>query len=130
MKKRGSSSKKVAEKKKVVAEKKKVGLPLPFVASLVCEDGCHGLAYNMGLFTQCRKVRMNDGNYCKGCQSETDLNGKPTNGTIEERLGSGLMEFKDNKGRRPVAYSKIMEKFKITREQIESETGMILDEMH
>ena len=130
MKKRGS--KKVVEKeKKAVAEKKKsLGYPLPFVASLVCEDGCHGLAYNMGLFTQCPKVRMNDGNYCKVCQSETDLNGKPANGTIEERLGSGLMEFKDSKGRRPVAYSKIMEKMKITREQIESETGMKLDEMH
>ena len=130
MKKRGS--KKVVEKEKKAVEKKKkaVGFPLPFVASLVCEDGCHGLAYNMGLFTQCPKVRMNEGTYCKGCQSETDLKGKPANGTIEERRSSGLMEFQDSKGRRPVAYSKIMEKFKITREQVEAETGMKLDDMH
>ena len=128
MKKRGS--KKVEKEKKMVEKKKPVGFPLPFVASLVCEDGCHGLAYNMGLFTQCPKVRMNDGNYCKGCQSETDLKGKPANGTIEERRSSGLMEFQDSKGRRPVAYSKIMEKMNITREQVEGETGMKLDDMH
>jgi colicin import membrane protein len=134
MKKRGSGSKKVSENKvsenKVSEKKKPARFPLPFVASLVCEDGCHGLAYNMGLFTQCPRVRMNEGNYCKGCQSETDLNGKPANGTIEERRSSGLMEFKDSKGRRPVAYSKIMEKYKVNREEVEVEAGMELDEMH
>jgi len=136
MKKRGSGSKKVAEKKvseKKVSEKKKPArFPLPFVACLVCEDGCHGLAYNMGLFTQCPRVRMTDSSYCKGCQLESDSNacGKPANGTIEERRSSGLMDFKDSKGRRPVAYSKIMEKYKVTREEVETEAGMKLDDMH
>jgi hypothetical protein len=37
---------------KVVAYKPSI--PLPFVASMVKEDGCHGLAYNNGLFTQCQ----------------------------------------------------------------------------
>ena len=73
MKKRSSGKKTKAEKaekaektekpvkEKAVKEKKakpvkvvayKPSIPLPFVASMVSEDGCHGLAFNCGLFTQ------------------------------------------------------------------------------
>ena len=53
-------------KEKAVKEKKakavkvvayKPSIPLPFVSSMVSEDGCHGLAFNGGLFTQCQKTR-------------------------------------------------------------------------
>ena len=53
-------------KEKAVKEKKakavkavayKPSIPLPFVGSMVSEDGCHGLAFNGGLFTQCQKTR-------------------------------------------------------------------------
>ena len=59
---------------KAVKEKAvvKPSIPLPFVASMVKEDGCHGLAYNGGLFTQCQKTRMTESSYCKGCQMEAD----------------------------------------------------------
>jgi hypothetical protein len=72
-------------------------------------------------------------NYCKGCQSEIDKNGSTTNGTVDQRLACELMEFKDPKGRKPVAYMKIMEKQKLTREQVETEAGkqnLLIDEMH
>jgi hypothetical protein len=118
---------------KVVAYKPSI--PLPFVASMVSEDGCHGLAYNNGLFTQCQKIRMSQSSYCKGCQSEADLNasGAPNNGTVEQRLGCGLMEFRDSKGRSPIAYSKIMDKQHITREKVAEEEGKLnieIDELH
>jgi hypothetical protein len=132
------------KKEKAVKEKKekavkvvayKPSIPLPFVASMVSEDGCHGLAYNNGLFTQCQKIRMSQSSYCKGCQSEADLNasGAPNNGTVEQRLGCGLMEFRDSKGRSPIAYSKIMEKQHISREEVALEEGKLnieIDELH
>jgi len=130
-----------AVKEKVLKEKAvkvvayKPSIPLPFVASMVSEDGCHGLAYNNGLFTQCQKIRMSQSSYCKGCQSEADLNasGAPNNGTVEQRLGCGLMEFRDSKGRSPIAYSKIMEKQHISREEVALEEGKLnieIDELH
>jgi hypothetical protein len=126
---------KVLKEKAVKVVAYKPSIPLPFVASMVSEDGCHGLAYNNGLFTQCQKIRMSQSSYCKGCQSEADLNasGAPNNGTVEQRLGCGLMEFRDSKGRSPIAYSKIMDKQHITREKVAEEEGKLnieIDELH
>jgi len=149
MKKR-SSGKKMKEPKekevkaKIVKEKAvkevkekpyKAPFALPFVAELVCQDGCHGLAFNGGLFTQCQKIRMSQSDYCKTCQMEADgsANGSPSNGTVAERCSQGLMEFRDSKGRKPIAYTKIMEKQKLTREQVEAEAGKLnieIDEIH
>jgi hypothetical protein len=124
-----------AQKALPVEKAYKPSIPLPFVASMVSEDGCHGLAYNGGLFTQCQKIRMSQSSYCKGCQSEADssASGIPNNGTVEQRQGCMLMEFRDTKGRSPIAYSKIMEKQKLTREQVETEAGklnIVIDEAH
>jgi len=106
---------------------------LPFSKENVLESGCQGLAYNSGLFTQCPKECIASLNYCKQCQSEIDQYGGTTNGTVAHRLGCELMEFKDPKGRKPVAYSKIMEKQKLSREQVEAEAGkqnIVIDEIH
>jgi hypothetical protein len=150
MKKRGAAEKKekavkekvVKEKPKKVAKEKaekvvvpKPSIPLPFVRSMVSEECCQGLAYNGGLFTQCQKMRMDQSSYCKVCQVEADGNasGAPNNGTVEQRLGCDLMEFRDPKGRNPIAYSKIMEKKKLTREQVELEAGklnIVIDDVH
>ena len=121
---------------KVVKEKAyKASIPLPFVTSMVSKEGCCGLAFNGGLFTQCQKTRMCDGSYCKGCQSEADssASGRPLNGTVEQRLGCLMMDFRDSKGRGPIAYSKIMEKQQLTREQVETEAGklnIVIDDIH
>jgi len=141
MKKR-SAVKKTEEKPKAKAVKavkevvvKKVQIPLPFVASMVTGDGCQGLAYNCGLFTQCQKIRMSQSDYCKGCQGEADMSasGAPTIGTVTGRLAVGMMEFRDGKGRGPIAYTKIMEKNGLSRERVDEEAGMLqitIDDVH
>ena len=121
------------EKREKAKKVEKALFPLPFNKTNVLESGCQGLAYNGGLFTQCPKSCMESLNYCKTCQSEIDKNGATTNGTVAERLACELMEFKDPKGRKPVAYVKIMEKQKVSREQVEAEASklnIMIDEMH
>ena len=136
MKKRsGAKEKKEIKKKETNKKEKKSSMPMPFIYECVNKDGCHGLAYNGGLFTQCEKKKMDESNYCKGCQLEADksASGIPSNGTIEERIAKGLMDYKDPKGRSPIAYSKIMEKHSLTRELVESEAGKQnkrIDEIH
>jgi flagellar biosynthesis GTPase FlhF len=107
-------------KEKKAKEAKKALFPLPFVSELVNKDvGCQGLAFNRGLFTQCLKSRMENGTFCKGCQSEADKNasGCPDCGTVEARLSAGLYDFKDPKGRSPVSYLKVLTKLKLTEEE-------------
>jgi len=113
-------------KEKIVKEKKSV-FPMPFIAEIIDIAGCQGLAFNRGLFTQCNKKRMENGNFCKGCQTEADKNasGCPDCGTVEARLASGLYEFKDPKGRSPVSYLKVLEKLKLTPEQAQEEAGKL-----
>jgi len=128
MKKRSSGKKEAKE----VAEKKtkgpkevavKCGIKLPFIESELKESGCFGLSYNCGLFTQCPKARMMDGSYCKTCQKEADSSsaGKPNAGTVEDRLSVGLMEYRDLKGRKVVAYSKVFAKDGLDRVKVEEE---------
>ena len=104
--------------------------PIPFNKNRINENGCHGLAYNHGLFNQCSKKKLDTGNYCKNCQKESDQSGQPSCGTIEARLSSDLLEYTDPKGRKPIAYLKVLEKQKfsvdtvkefITRENIDVE---------
>lgn len=117
------SSKKVEKVKKV----KKVVIPMPFSKSLIKEEGCCGLSYNHGLFTQCEKSKMSNGSYCVTCQSEGDKNtsGEPNNGTITERLEKELYEFKDPKGRKAISYLKVLEKLKLTKEAALTEANRL-----
>jgi len=129
------SSSKVQKKEKVPKEKKTPVFPLPFVASAVDLTGCQGLAYNRGLFTQCLKKRMDNGGFCKVCQTEADKNasGCPDCGTIEARLACGLYEFKDPKGRSPVSYVKVLNKLKLSEENALEAAGKLnidIDEEH
>ena len=115
-----SEEKKLKKEKKEKKEKKveKKRCPMPFSKSLINELGCKGLNFNHGLFTQCEKEKMENGNYCEKCQSEADSNssGKPLCGSISERQEKELYEFKDSKGRKPTSYLKVLEKLKISVE--------------
>ena len=115
----------VVTKEKKPREPKKSAFPLPFFAENVNTDGCQGLAYNRGLFTQCTKNKCETGLYCKGCQIEADKNssGAPDCGNVSSRLATGLYEFKDPKGRSPISYIKVIKKLNITLEQVSEETG-------
>ena len=120
----GKGDKKPRER---VAKEKKYVFPMPFVPEEIDIDGCQGLAYNRGLFTQCSKKRMENGNFCSGCQSESDKNasGCPDCGNVESRCATGLYEFKDPKGRSPVSYLKILDKLKLTKDAALEEAGKL-----
>jgi hypothetical protein len=123
MKKRSSGKKEVAEKKAKAIKEVKCSIKLPFIESEVNETGCLGLAYNCGLFTQCPKAKMEAGSYCKTCQKEADGSsaGKPIAGTVEDRMSVGLMEYRDLKGRKVIAYSKVFAKDGLDRVKVEEE---------
>ena len=112
----------------------KASCPFPFGTCQISEEGCGGLSYNNGLFTQCQKEKMEDGTYCKVCQKEADASasGCPATGSVAERvrLGEG---FRCPKGRAPVAYMKVMQKLKLDRSTVEAEAGkfnLTIDEKH
>jgi len=118
-------------KKKVKKEVKlKYAIPFPDV----CIEGwCRGIKYNSGLFTQCMNKRC-DELLCKGCRKEADNNesGLPTCGLVETRVEMGE-NFVDSKGRKPVHYTKYMEKNSITRSEVILEAakiGIVPDEKH
>ena len=78
---------------------------------------------------------MENGIFCKGCQSEADKNasGCPDCGTVETRLNTGLYEFKDPKGRSPVSYIKVLNKMKLSCEYAIEEAkkmGLEIPEEH
>jgi hypothetical protein len=118
--------------KKEIKEKSKY--PLPF-NNKKNENCCNGLRQNHGLYTQCESVKVKENEYCKKCQNECSKNssGKPDYGCIEDRLQCGLYEFRDPKGKSPIAYTKLMSKLKFTREEVENEAKRLnyeIDPMH
>jgi hypothetical protein len=49
--------------------------------------------------------------------------GIPEYGTIQQRQAVGILEFTDPKGRKPVSYTKVMKKYKVSEEQVLEEAG-------
>lgn len=121
-----------AEKSKKCSEPKPA-FPLPYNGELN-ENCCFALRQNNGLFTQCTGDKRN-GDFCKGCASQMQKLGaeSPEYGTIQERKAVGIFEYVDPKGRKPIAYTKVMKKYKITEEQVKEEAGkfnMIINDEH
>ena len=111
-------------------EKRSSKIILPFCGK-INEKCCEGVKLNYGLYTQCTN-KKEDTEFCKICKKQGDKNGtgKPTYGTIKERLDAGK-GFRDNKGKEAVRYANIMKKFDISREDAEKEAtklGLIIPE--
>ena len=128
-----SAGKKVTEKKSKVV-KVKSSFPLPFsgAQSDLC---CQALRQNNGLYTQCQDAKKGNGSYCKSCQKLADKSedGIPEYGTITQRMAVGPFEYTDPKGRKPTAYTKVMKKYKLTKEQVLEEAikfGMEINPEH
>jgi hypothetical protein len=112
--------------RKKVVKVTKGGVPLPFTG-YVSEECCSGVRQNHGLLTQCPKSKSDSKEYCSGCQKQADKNasGKPNSGCISDRLAAfeSGKEYRDPKGKAPVAYVKVMQKLKLSKEQVEEEAG-------
>jgi hypothetical protein len=111
----------------------KPAFPLPYNGERN-EDLCCGLVLNDALFTQCPSFPK-DGAYCSKCAKQCSTNeyGKPTYGTIQDRQQVGIMEYVDPKNRVPVEYVKVMNKYKVSREDVLAEAGkhnMTIDPIH
>ena len=122
---RVGSSRVDVEKPKVV----KAAFPLPYNGELnpMC---CFGLRLCEGLYTQCRVQRKGESSssFCKVCEEVAEKsNGIPAYGTIQERKAcyDSNVEFKDPKGKSPVAYSRVMRKHKLTEAQVVEEAGKL-----
>lgn len=97
----------------------KASFPLPFNGENN-EISCQALRQNNGLYTQCQMGRKGSGKYCKSCQAlaEKGEDNIPEYGTISQRMAVDIFEYVDPKGRKPVAYTKIMKKLKLSQEQV------------
>ena len=128
----GKSVSKVKSKSKVkevsmlkpVKSKSLIVMPFNGDVDMSC---CQGLRQNHGLYTQCQGSRKDSGEFCKSCQSQADKNdnGKPDYGSIGDRMKAHVegVEFKDPSGKCPTAYSIVMKKLKLSREEVEAEAG-------
>jgi hypothetical protein len=124
-------SKPKTDKKSIVISKP--AFPLPYSGEMD-EDLCHGLVLNEALFTQCQSFPK-DGVYCSKCakQCSTTENKKPMYGTIQDRQKVGIMEYVDPKNRVPIEYVKVMNKYKVSRDDVIAEAGkhnMTIDPIH
>ena len=92
---------------------------------------CHALRQNNGLFTQCCGPKKSDSEFCKGCIPADGSS--PKYGTMEGRMACSPMDFVDPAGRKPIAYTKIMKKFKVSMEDVIAEAtkfGITVDPIH
>jgi len=112
-------------KSKVVSLKALFALPFNGECNDLC---CQALRQNNGLYTQCQLGRKGEnGLYCKSCQQLADKSedGVPEYGTITQRMSVGIFEYVDPKGRKPVSYTKVMKKYKLSEEQVLAEAGRL-----
>ena len=100
-------------------------VPLPWCEK-VMEDQCRGLKVNHSLYTQCpQKIGTDSNMYCTTCSKQADGNdtGKPTHGTVEDRLAVDLMEYRSPSGKQVLPYANVIEKLNISRENAEAEAA-------
>jgi hypothetical protein len=110
---------------RVKMEKEKFGLP--FIPGLVKEELCQGLSLNGGLFTQCQKEKKEGCEYCNKCEEKAEESGM----TIMRRMSVGLLEFRNNKGQKPVSYISYLSKKDVSRDEAEErarELGVVIPE--
>ena len=97
----------------------KAAFPLPYNGEFY-DSCCYALRQNNGLYTQCTGLRK-DGlaQFCKGCATTMQKTGAevPEYGTIQQRNAVDIFEYTDPKGRKPITYTKVMKKYKISQEQ-------------
>lgn len=128
----------VENKKEIIREKNvarfKGKFPLPYNGKKI-EGCCEGIKHNEGLLTQCRVAIKGESSLCKTCENQGKKNGtgKPTYGTITDRLKVGIMDYVAPSGDRPVKYQKVMKKYNLSKEDVLEEAKkacMDINEIH
>jgi hypothetical protein len=104
-----------------ITNKRTKEIPLPYVPSMLNENGCNAIVYNFGLFTQCENEpteTLGTNKFCKSCVKETEKfnNLVPKCGTIHQRKAANMFEYKDNRGRKPITYSKVLDKLNVNKD--------------
>ncbi len=91
----------------------------------VNKEMCNGIKYCGGLYIQC-KQKKSEGDYCSFCykQSQQNEHGKPSAGTVDDRIAVGALDYVDPKGRKVIPFSVYMKKKNIDRETAEIEARM------
>jgi hypothetical protein len=115
---------KVLKEKAVKVSVPKAAFPLPYNGEFD-DKYCFALRQNNGLYTQCVGIRKGENHFCKSCATKMQKTGAevPEYGTIQMRQAVGIFEYIDPKGRKPIAYTKVMKKYKLTQEQVIEEAG-------
>jgi hypothetical protein len=124
LEKAASKPKKSAGPKEKKPKAAKASFPIPFSGNIIA-GCCNGLRFNRGLFTQCTSKAASG--FCKSCQAqaEKNANGKPDCGTIADRMCMGLYEFRDPKGKAPIAFTTLLKKLKLSEEAVKEEAGKL-----
>jgi len=106
------------------ANNPKPKFPLPYNGEFN-NDCCYALRPNNGLYTQCSASRKDDAQFCKSCVTQMQKTGSdmPEYGTIQQRQAVSIFEYVDPKGRKPLSYTKVMKKYKLTQDQVLEEAG-------
>jgi len=130
---RKAPSKAKAPKTPKVTEPK-AAFPLPYNGEFNAHH-CLALRQNNGLYTQCTGPRKGDNSFCKSCSSTMQKTGAevPEYGTMQMRQAVGIFEYVDPKGRRPTPYTKVMKKYKISKDQVLEEAGkfnIVINDLH
>ena len=116
-----SSGKGKTEKKAKVAKAK---FAMPWTG-VVNETKCKAIKCNGNLFTQCTSEPIAEGErYCLTCkgQSEANGNGKPSGGTVEDRLATGPLDYVGPKnGVKVYSYANYLLKKGISNEDAKKE---------
>ena len=97
---------------------------------VVWSERCENIKRNEGLYTQCEGKRS-VGMKCEKCE-KSEKSGMRY-GRVDERMSVGIMEYRDSEGNGPVAYSKIMKKYGLTKERVLLEgkiVGVEVPEIH
>jgi len=128
-------SRRIINEKKI-NKKLKSMFPLPYSGELIGEC-CMGIRQNSGLYTQCPTIRPEGAAYCVSCNKQAAKNehGLPDYGNIQNRLSryNNEEEFVDPSGKKPVAYTRVMKKYKVSKEEVLEEAekhGLKIDPRH
>jgi hypothetical protein len=120
-------SKKVKELDEPVTSRE-LKFPLPFSGRIV-DDCCLAVLNNCGLYSQCLNPpsSKSDQPLCSKCFKQTlsSPDGRPPYGFISERIEKGDDFIDPKKGNRPVPFTKVMKKLKLTREMVENEVSRL-----